>query len=361
MRRAVVIDLTEEERATLLKWSKGRSVAARLVLRAKIILHAAAGMLSKEIAVQLEIPPKTVCKWRTRFAQQRLAGIEKDAPRGGRKPSVRSQLEAEIIRKTTQEKPRKGKVWSTRKMAEAVGTSQATVNRVWRDNNLKPHLTKTFKVSNDPKFAEKLVDIVGLYLNPPENAVVFSTDEKTQIQALDRTQKSLPMFPGRLKTLTHDYKRNGTTTLFAAIEMAHGKIIAQCQPRHRHQEWLKFLKQIEASVEKGLDIHIIADNYATHKHAKVQAWLAKHPRVHMHFTPTSSSWLNLIERRFAEITREAIRPDTFRSVDELIAAIMKYVEECNADPKPLTWTKSAEAILEKVARAKAALNNSPSA
>jgi len=361
MRRAAVIELADTERAVLVKWSKGRRVAARLVMRANIILQAAAGVLSKDIAADLEIPPKTVCKWRCRFAQQRLPGIEQDAPRGGRKPSVRNQLEAEIIRKTTQDKPAKGLIWSTRKMAQAVGTSQATVNRVWRDNGLKPHLTKTFKVSNDPKFPEKLVDVVGLYLNPPENAVVFSVDEKTQIQALDRTQKSLPMFPGRLKTMTHDYKRNGTTTLFAAIEMAHGKIIAQCQPKHRHQEWLKFLKQIEASVAKGLEIHIIADNYATHKHAKVQAWLAKHPRVHMHFTPTSSSWLNLIERWFAEITREAIRPGVFRSVDELIAAILKYVEQCNADPKPLTWTKSAEAILEKVTRAKAALINSPSA
>lgn len=345
----------------LVKWAKGRSVEARLVLRANIILRAATGMLSKDIAAELAIHPKTVCKWRNRFTRQRLAGIEKDAPRGGRKATVRNRLEAEIIRKTTQEKPAKGQVWSTRKMAQAVGTSQRTVNRVWCDNGLKPHLTKTFKVSNDPKFSEKLVDIVGLYLNPPENAVVFSVDEKTQIQALDRTQKSLPMFRGRLKTLTHDYKRNGTTTLFAAIEMAQGKIIAQCQSKHRHQEWLKFLKQIEASVAKGLQIHIIADNYATHQHAKVQAWLAKHPRVHMHFTPTSSSWLNLIERWFAEITREAIRPSVFRSVEDLVAAIMKYVDECNADPKPLIWTKSAEAILEKVARANAALNNSPSA
>jgi transposase len=215
MRRAAVIELTDEGRAVLVKWSKGRRVAARLVERANIILQAAAGTLSKDIAAELEIPPKTVCKWRCRFAQQRLPGIEQYAPRGGRKPSVRNQLEAEIIRRTTQDKPAKGQVWSTRKMAQAVGTSQATVNRVWRDNGLKPHLSKTFKVSNDPRFPEKLVDIVGLYLNPPENAVVFSVDEKTRIQALDRTQKSLPMFPGRLKTLTHDYKRNGTTTLFA--------------------------------------------------------------------------------------------------------------------------------------------------
>ncbi len=361
MRRAVVIELSVEEQVTLAKWAKGRSTPARLVLRAQIALRAAQGELSIHIAQALEIPERTVCKWRQRFAQQRLAGIEQDAPRGGRKPTVRSALEAEIIRKTTLETPRKGAVWSTRSLAKAVGTSQSTVNRVWRDNHLKPHLSKTFKVPNDPEFPQKLVDIVGLYLSPPENAVVFSTDEKSQIQALDRTQKSLPLFPGRLKTLTHDYKRHGTTTLFAAIEMAQGRIIAQCQPQHRHQEWLKFLKQIEASVPKSLEIHIIADNYATHKHATVKAWLAKHPRIHMHFTPTSSSWLNLIERWFAEITREAIRPGVFRSVDELITVIMDYVAACNENPKPLIWTKSADAILQKVRRARAALDNSPSA
>lgn len=361
MRRAAEIVLTEEERATLVKWSKGRSTPARLVQRARIILAAASGMLSQDIARELGLPAKTVCKWRTRFAQARLAGIERDAPRGGRQPSVRSRVEAEIIRRTTTEKPRKGQVWSTRSMAAEVGVSQSTVNRVWRDNGLKPHLTRTFKVSTDPLFVEKLVDIVGLYMNPPVNAVVFSADEKSQIQALDRTQKSLPMFPGRLKTLTHDYKRNGTITLFAAIEMATGKIIAQCHPKHRHQEWLKFLKQVEASVPPNLEIHIIVDNYATHTHPAVRAWLAKHPRIHLHFTPTSSSWLNLIERWFGEITREAIRPGTFRSVDALIAVIMDYIAACNATPKPLIWAKSAEAILAKVTRAKTALLNSPSA
>ena len=276
MRRAVVIELTDEERTVLVKWSRGRSTPSRLVVRARIILRAAQGELSQEIAAALGILPKTVCKWRTRFAQQRLAGIERDAPRGGRKPVVRSKLEAEIIRRTTQEQPVKGKVWSTRSMAKAVGTSQSTINRVWRDNGLKPHLTRTFKVSNDPHFKEKLVDVVGLYLNPPENAVVFSVDEKSQIQALDRTQKSLPMFPGRLKTLTHDYKRNGTTTLFAAIEMAQGRIIAECHPKHRHQEWLKFLKKIEASVETGLDIHIIADNYGSPRN-RVRGWQSGYP------------------------------------------------------------------------------------
>jgi len=360
MRQAVAIELTDDERVTLTKWAKGRSTPARLVVRAQIILRAADGERSKDIAQALGSLEKTVCKWRTRFAQQRLQGIQQDAPRSGRKPSVRPQLEAEIIRRTTQEKPKKGEVWSTRSLAKAVETSQSTVHRVWRDSGLKPHLTKTFKLSNDPQFPEKLVDVVGLYLNPPENAVVFSSDEKSQIQALDRTQKSLPLFPGRLKTMTHDYKRHGTTTLFAAIELAQGKIIAECLPKHRHQEWLKFLKKIEVSVPKSLEIHIIADNYATHKHPRVKAWLAKHPRVHMHFTPTSSSWLNLIERWFAELTREAIRPGVFRSVDDLIAVIEDYVAACNADPKPLTWTKSAADILQKVARARAALNNSPS-
>ena len=361
MRRAVTIELTEAERLTLVKWSRGKRTAARVVERTRIILLAADGLENREIAKQLGVTQPTVGKWRKRFSQDRLAGIEKDLPRGGRKQSVRGRLEAEIIRKTTQEKPAAATQWSVRTMAKAIGASKATVQRVWRDNGLKPHLIKTFKISNDKKFAEKLVDVVGLYLSPPENALVLSCDEKSQIQALDRTQKSLPMFPGRKKTLTHDYKRNGTTTLFAAIELLAGRIIAECMPRHRHQEWIKFLKKIDDETPRHLDLHLIVDNYATHKHPKVKAWLAKHPRFHMHFIPTSSSWLNIIERWFRNITQDRIRNGVFRSKEELIEAINDYIRHHNENPTTFVWTKSAEQILEKVSRAKAALNNSTTA
>ena len=360
MRVARTIELTDLERNTLTKWSRGRSTPARLVLRAKIVLRAADGRLNKDIAAELNTSKKTVSLWRTRFADRRLKGIEKDAPRGGRSPNVRAKFEAEIIHRTTQETPANATHWSTRSMAKAVGCKQSMVSRIWRDNGLKPHRTKTFKVSNDPRFAEKLVDVVGLYLNPPEHALVLSVDEKSQIQALDRTQKSLPMFPGRLGTMTHDYKRNGTTTLFAAIELSEGKIIAECMSQHRHQEWLKFLKKIDRETPSDLDLHLIVDNYATHKHPKVKAWLKRHKRFHMHFTPTSSSWLNVIERWFRDITDQRIRRGVFKSVDQLIAAIMDYVNHHNNDPQTITWTAKAADILEKVTRAKAALDKTPS-
>ena len=361
MRVAKVITLTSEERAKLTKWSRGRSTPARLVLRSKIVLAAAEGRRNDEIAAELNCTRRTVGVWRNRFVEQRLEGIEQDAPRGGRTPTQRAAFEAEVIRKTTQETPPNATQWSTRSLAKAIGCNDTLVHRVWRDNGLKPHLTKTFKVSNDPRFAEKLVDIVGLYLDPPEHALVLSCDEKSQIQALDRTQKSLPLFPGRLKTMTHDYKRNGTTTLFAAIELAEGKIIADCLPRHRHQEWLKFLKQIDAETPPDLDLHLILDNYATHKHPTVLKWLKKHPRFHLHFTPTSSSWLNVIERWFRDITQNRIRNGVFRSVAELEQAIRDYIAHHNAHPKSFVWTKRAEDILEKVRRARTALDKSSSA
>lgn len=360
MRVAKQVVLTDEERKTLTKWSRGRSTPARVVLRAKIVLLAAAGRLNKDIAAELATSPKTVCLWRSRFVEQRLVGIQKDAPRGGRTPDVRAKFEAEIIRRTTQETPPNRTHWSTRLMAKAVGCKQSMVSRVWRDNGLKPHLTKTFKVSNDPQFAEKLVDVVGLYLNPPDRALVLSCDEKSQIQALDRTQRSLPMFPGRLGTMTHDYKRNGTTTLFAAIELAEGKIIAECMPKHRHQEWLKFLKRIDKETPKDLDLHLIVDNYATHKHPDVKKWLGRHKRFHMHFTPTSSSWMNVIERWFRDLTENRLRRGVFKSVPELIEAIMGYIAEHNENPTTFQWTSKAEDILEKVTRAKTALDKSPS-
>jgi len=356
MRVAVAIELSDEERITLTKWSRGRSTPARLVQRAKIVLLAADGLENKQIAAQLNCTRGAVGKWRNRFAEHRVAGIEKDAPRGGPTPVARLEHEAEILRMTTQETPPNATHWSLRTMAEAVGTSKDTVQRVWKDHNLKPHLTKTFKVSNDPHFAEKVVDIVGLYLNPPEHALVLSVDEKSQIQALDRTQKSLPMFPGKLGTMTHDYKRNGTTTLFAALSVADGTLIAECQKRHRHQEWIKFLQTIERETVPEFDLHLIVDNYATHKHPKVQKWLKRHPRFHIHFTPTSSSWLNMIERWFRELTEKRLRRGVFRSVDELVSVIEEHVAHHNANPKGFAWTKKADEILEKVARAKAALD-----
>lgn len=361
MRVAKVITLTDEERTTLTKWSRGRSTPERLVMRAKIVLAAAGGRRNDEIAAELKCTRRTVGTWRNRFVEQRLEGIEQDAPRGGRTPTQRAAFEAEIIRKTTQETPPNATQWSTRSLAKTLGCNDTLVHRVWRDNGLKPHLTKTFKVSNDPKFAEKLVDIVGLYLDPPEHALVLSCDEKSQIQALDRTQKSLPMFPGRLKTLTHDYKRNGTTTLFAAIELSEGKIIADCHSQHRHAEWLKFLKKIDAETPPDLDLHLILDNYATHKHPTVLKWLKKHPRFHLHFTPTSSSWLNVIERWFRDLTQQRLRHGVFRSVAELEQAIRDYIAQHNKHPKSFVWTKKAEDILQKVRRAKTALDKSSSA
>lgn len=361
MRVAKAITLTDEERVTLTKWSRGRSTPARLVQRARILLAAADGRENRHIAAALGCTRRTVGTWRNRFLTERLAGIEHDAPRGGRTPAQRQRFEAEIIRKTTQETPPNATQWSTRSLAKALGCDDTLVQRVWRDNGLKPHRTKSFKVSNDPQFAEKLVDIVGLYLDPPDHALVFSCDEKSQIQALDRTQKSLPLFPGRLKTMTHDYKRNGTTTLFAAIELAEGKVISDCLPRHRHQEWLKFLKQINTETPPELDLHLIVDNYATHKHPKVLSWLKRHPRFHIHFTPTSSSWLNVIERWFRDLTQRRLRHGVFRSVAALEQAIRDYIDHHNAHPKSFAWTKKAADILEKVTRARKALNKVPSA
>jgi len=361
MRVAKMVVLTEEERTMLTKLSRGRSTQARVVLRAKIVLAAADGRRNDHIAEELGCTRRTVATWRNRFVTSRVPGIVKDSPRGGRTPAVRAVKEAEILRKTTQETPGNATHWSTRTMAKAVGVSKATVQRVWRDSGLKPHLTKTFKVSNDPCFVEKLVDIVGLYLDPPEHALVLSCDEKTSIQALDRTQKSLPMYPGRLGTMTSDYKRNGTTTLFAALEVVEGKVIAQCMQRHRHQEWLKFLKMIDAETPADLDLHLIVDNYATHKHPNVQKWLKRHKRFHVHFTPTSSSWLNLVERWFRDITEQRIRRGVFKSIAQLEQAICDYIAHHNANPKGFVWVAKAEDILEKVRRARKTLDKLPSA
>lgn len=356
VRIAPCITLDDDQRLTLQCWARGRSTPARLVLRARIVLAAAEGKENKTIAVELGVDRPLVGRWRKRFAEKGLAGIEKDAPRGGRPRKARVAMEKTIVEWTTQKKPRNATHWSCRTLAKELGTSRAMVNRVWQANGLKPHLSRTFKLSNDKRFIEKLTDVVGLYLNPPEHALVLSCDEKSQIQALDRTQPSLPLKKGRCGTLTHDYKRNGTTTLFAAMELIEGKLIGTCMKRHRHQEWIKFLELIDQETPPDKQLHLIVDNYATHKHPKVQRWLKKHPRFHMHFIPTSSSWLNLVERFFREITDKRIRRGVFKSVEQLIQAIMDYIEQHNADPQPFVWTAKTEDILAKVGRARAKLD-----
>jgi len=356
MRKAVKIELSVEERNTLTRWARSRTSLVRHAQRAQMILLAADGFENGEIAERVGAGRVSVGRWRNRFAEYRLAGIEKDLPRGGRKPAKRDSWAQVIVETTLHTRPSNASHWSTRTLAEHLGVSRGMVQRVWKANNLKPHLVRTFKVSRDKQFVEKLVDVVGLYLNPPEHALVLCCDEKSQIQALDRTQPGLPLKKGRCGTMTHDYKRNGTTTLFAALELVEGRLIGTCMQRHRHQEWIKFLKQIDAETPVGLDLHLIVDNYATHKHPKVKTWLKRHPRFHMHFTPTSSSWLNLVERWFREITDKRIRRGVFKSVSELKDAIYAYINAHNENPKCFTWTAKAEAILEKYRRAKITLN-----
>lgn len=360
MRVAPSVELTDEQRQTLEQWARGRSLPARQVERARIVLMAANGELDVAIAAKLGITNQKAARWRARFLQLGLPGLEKDAPRPGRTPTIAASTVKAVVQKTTQERPLNATHWSTRTMAAATGISEASVRRIWKAHGLKPHLVETFKVSNDPEFAEKLEAIVGLYLNPPEHALVLCCDEKSQIQALDRTQPGLPLKRGRGETMTHDYKRNGTATLFAALNAATGKVISLCQERHRHQEWLKFLRLVDDATPTGKELHIIADNYATHKHPKVQRWLARHPRFHMHFTPTSASWLNMVERFFRDLTEHRLRRGVFRNVEELITTIDSYVDQHNEQPKPFIWTAKASDILEKVKRARAALDNTQS-
>ncbi len=357
MKSAPRITLSADQRAILTRWSRGRSTPVRLMQRAKIVLLAAEGKMNKDIAVELGIMPNTVGRWRRRFFNGGVTAIERDLPRGGRKPTQREAVARKIIEMTTQTRPPNATHWSGRTLAAALGIDKSMVWRVWKANALKPHLSRTFKVSNDPLFVEKVTDVVGLYLDPPERALVLCVDEKSQIQALDRTQPGLPLKKGRCGTMTHDYQRHGTTTLFAAMDLAEGKLIGQCMPRHRHQEFLKFLRLLDARTPAELDLHLILDNYCTHKHAKVKSWLKRHRRFHLHFTPTSSSWLNLIERWFREITDKRIRRGVFRSVRELQTAIMDYIDGHNDNPKPFIWTAPAERILEKVRRARAILKN----
>src|SRR6266849_432042 len=359
MRVAPEVKLSNEQRQELEKLARGRTVTVRSAQRAKMILMAASGLTDSAIGEELGVSRQNVARWRGRFVARGLTGIEKDAPRPGRKPQISAKRVQQIVRLTTHEKPTDATHWSTRSMARATGISPASVRRLWQKHGLKPHLLRTFKLSNDPLFAEKVADIVGLYLDPPEHALVLSVDEKSQVQALDRTQPGLPLKKGRAGTMTHDYKRNGTTTLFAALDVLNGEVIGRCMPQHRHQEFLKFLKAIDRSTRKRFDIHCIADNYATHKKQEVKDWLAKHPRFHLHFIPTSSSWLNLVERWFGKITTERIRRGVFTSVPELERAIYDYIEHNNADPKPFVWTKSANDIIRKVNRGRAALKMPP--
>jgi transposase len=358
MRVAPQIVLTQDQKQILQQWARGRSLPARLVERARVVLMAADGKQDLEIAAEIGISNQKAARWRKRFLQFGLAGLEKDAPGRGRRPTITPVQVQEVISKTTQEKPANATHWSTRTMAEAAGLSEKSVRRIWHKHGLKPHLSRSFKVSNDPDFAEKLEAIVGLYLNPPEHAIVLCADEKSQIQALDRTQPGLPIKKGRCGTMTHDYKRNGTATLFAALNTLDGTVISMCDDRHRHQEWLRFLKVIDQVTPEDQEIHLIADNYATHKHPRVQKWLARHTRFHVYFTPTSSSWLNMVERFFRDLTQNRLRRGVFRDVEELIMAIGDYIDRHNDRPKPFVWTAKASDILEKVKRARKVLNNS---
>jgi transposase len=355
---SVIIEPTQRE--TLQQWARSRSLPTRQVERAKVVILAADGKTDLEIAASLGISNQKAARWRKRFLQLGLVGLEKDAPRPGRKPAIPAKLKEELIRRTTQAKPANATHWSTRTMAAEMGISEATVRRIWHAHGLKPHRIESFKISKDKHFAEKLEDVVGLYLNPPEHAIVMCVDEKSQIQALDRTQPGLPLKKGRCGTMTHDYKRNGTATLFAALDVSDGTVISMCDDRHRHQEWLQFLRVIDQVTPVGKDLHLIADNYATHKHAKVQRWLKRHPRFHVHFTPTGSSWLNMVERFFRDLTQNRLRRGVFRDVEELIMAIGDYIDRHNQHPKPFIWTAKASDILEKVKRARRSLNNTQS-
>jgi len=355
MRVADTIELDGQAERELRILSKRRRVEARVQQRASVILLAAKGWQNKDIATKVTLDRRQVALWRRRFIDGGIKALLQDAPRSGRTPSVTPEIESRIVNTTLHEKPTAATHWSTRRLATHLGLSATTIRRVWQRNGIKPHLQHTFKVSRDPRFENKLVDVVGLYINPPEHALVLSCDEKSQIQALNRTQPGLPMKPGRAGTMTHDYKRNGTTTLFAALNTLDGTVISMCQDRHRHEEWLKFLRLIDRKTPKHLQLHLIVDNYATHKHPDVQQWLAKHPRFVMHFTPTSASWLNMVERFFRDISENRIKRDSFTSVAELQQAIAQYIEHHNKNPKPFIWTASASDILAKVTRAKAAL------
>lgn len=333
----------------MLSWSRRAKTAQALALRARIVLGCADGANNKDVAAALGIWPQTVSKWRARFVTDRLEGLA-DEPRPGAARKITDEQVEAVIVKTLEEAPANNDThWSTRSMARAVGLNQTAVSRIWRAFGLKPHLVDTWKLSKDPQFIEKVRDIVGLYLDPPDKAMVLAVDEKSQMQALDRSAPVLPMMPGVAGRQTHDYIRYGTTSLFAALDIATGTVIGQHQRRHRHQEFLRFLKTIDKNTPAGLDLHLICDNYATHKTPQIKTWLAAHPRFHLHFTPTSGSWLNLVERWFAELTRRKLRRSSHRSVKDLETDVTAWIEAWNADPKPFVWVKTADEILDNLA------------
>jgi transposase len=354
---STTISLSDGERRALERLIANRNTPAKVVWRAKIVLATARGLGTMAICRASGTTKKTVRRWQERFAEEGIAGLQRDKTRPPGTPPLADEIKAKVLAKTATETPPNATHWSVRTMAKAMGISHTSVQRIWCEAGLKPHLVKRFKISNDPMFEEKVTDIVGLYLDPPERALVLCVDEKSQIQALDRTQPGLPLKKGRAATMTHDYKRHGTTTLFAALDVKSGKVIGTCEPKHRTREFLGFLRRIDRAVKKSLDVHLVLDNYATHKTPQVKAWLDRHPRFHCHFTPTSASWLNLVERFFAEISRKRIRRGTFGSVGELEAAIRDYLDRHNADPKPFMWTKTAETILAKERRALERLQN----
>lgn len=349
---ARALTLAARERQELLQVSRHRSTPQSIVLRTKIVLGAAEGVANKKLARQLSTTLPTVLLWRKRYESEGLAGILEDRPRSGRPRQISEKKVAAIVDATMKTKPKDATHWTVRTMAKIQGVSRATVHRIWRKHKLQPHRVESFKFSNDPDFVPKVRDIVGLYINPPDKAIVLSVDEKSQIQALDRTQPILPLRPGLPERQTHDYQRHGTTTLFAALDVLEGTVIAQCQPRHRHQEFLAFLNRIEAAIDPVPQIHIVLDNYGTHKHPQVRRWFLGHPRYHLHFTPTGASWLNQVERWFAEITRKRIRRGSFHSVRELVKAIQDYIRENNNDPQPFHWIAKANTIIRKVRKYK---------
>ena len=352
---SLAIKLPPDERMTLEKWESSHGTPQQVALRCRIILGALAGQQNVAISEELGVSRPTILQWRKRVREQGIGEVWKIAPGRGRKPQYDQAKRDEIINATLQSKPTGRTHWSCRLMAKAQDVSKNTVNRLWQMHNLKPHLSRTFKLSRDPQFLEKLTDVVGLYMNPPDKALVLCLDEKSQIQALDRTQPGLPIKKGRCGTMTHDYKRNGTTTLFAALNVLDGKVIGDCYPRHRHQEWLKFLKRLDREFPQDLQLHLVMDNYGTHKEPHVKAWMKKHPRFVCHFVPTSSSWLNMVERWFAELSGKAIRRGSFVSVPDLQDAIEKFLAAWNQNPKPFVWTAKVEDIIKKIERARAKL------
>ena len=349
------IVLNETDRLELTRWVSAHRTPQQVVQRCRIILSAAEGREDKVIAHDMGINYKTVALWRGRFHTEGADCLWEVAAGRGRKPAYSARKVKAIVNATLQSQPVGQTHWSCRSMAKAQGVSKATVNRIWTAHGLRPHRTETFKLSRDPLFLEKLTDVVGLYLNPPDKALVLCVDEKSQIQALDRTQPGLPMKKGRCGTVTHDYQRNGTTTLFAALEIAQGKVVGHCYARHRHQEFLNFLRRLDEEFPGDVPLHVVMDNYGTHKHPRVQRWLARHPRFVPHFVPTSSSWLNLVERWFGELTGKRIRRGTFYSVDDLIQAINEFTAAWNQDPKPFVWTATVNSIVEKLKRCRQTL------